>query len=136
MTTVPPMRYTINSDFAREYDKLVGRLRHRRVIHTICWWTLRLSLPAAYCGLLLAVMIAFCGMPFQVLAWCKISPPSVKYWISAITIVLACLLCLYLLGRRALLDYRRGVLNIELLFVIVGILFSICLIAIICPRGL
>jgi hypothetical protein len=81
-------------------------------------------------------MIAFCGMPFQVLAWCKISPPSVKYWISAITIVLACLLCLYLLGRRALLDYRRGVLNIELLFVIVGILFSICLIAIICPRGL
>ncbi len=114
------MAYTIHSKFATD-------LAAARVVR----WLL---LPVSYLGLLIAPAFV-CALPFQILHSCRVTPPSVGYWISAAIISGLVLFCLYRLGRRVIWEFRQRIIDVESFVGFAGFTLSAALTAYIFPHG-
>jgi uncharacterized membrane protein len=88
----------------------------------------------AYCGVLVAPTVTL-GIPFQVLRWLKIQPPSVLYWLTATAILLFTLCGLYLFGRAGYHWLRKGIFYLEAVFGLVGVVLAVAFIIWIMPTG-
>ena len=118
------MRYTVHSRFAKAYDAMAGRFQRWPVLHAICRLALRLTLPIAWLGLLISSAVCF-GVPFKILHWCQVTPPSKAYWFWAAIISGGVLFCCYRLGRRVLHELRHRIIDIESLVGLAGFTLSL-----------
>src|SRR5271157_763410 len=92
------MKYTVHSQMLVELTPASSWLTRHQYISRM-WRAASWMLAAiAYCGVLVAPTVTL-GIPFQVLRWLKIQPPSVLYWLAATAILLFTLCVLYLFGR-------------------------------------
>jgi len=106
------MAYIVHSKFARDFDSMAAKFQGWRAIHAVCRVALWLLLPVAYLGLLIAPAFV-CALPFQILHSCRVKPPSVVYWISAVIIAGLVLFCCYRLGRHVIRELRQRIIDVE-----------------------
>jgi hypothetical protein len=128
------MRYTVRSSFVKDFDSLAGRLKRWPALYRIVHLFLRLLLPLAWLGLLFACGF-FCSLPFQILLWCKIAPPSVGYWIVATIISVLILFAFYRLGRRMRSEMKHGIIDVETIVGFAGFFLSLLFTALVFRTG-
>jgi hypothetical protein len=128
------MRYVVRSSFVKEFDSLADRLKPWLALHRIVHLFLRLLLPLAWLGLLFSCVFV-CSLPFQILHWRKIAPPSRSYWITATIVSALILFAFYRLGRRMRFEMKQGILDVETIIGFAGFVLSLLFTALIFRTG-
>jgi hypothetical protein len=129
------MRYSVQSQFAKDYAAMAARLQKWQTVHAMTRIVLWLLVPIAYLGLLLCITVGAL-MPFKILQSFKIGPPSIGYWFSATIISGLVLFILYRLNRRIVWEFRQHLIDVDTLVMSAGFTLSAVLIALIFRHGL
>jgi hypothetical protein len=128
------MKYVIHSVMANDMASFGMRFENYRILYRTCrgiTWTL---LPFAYLGALLATTAAI-QFPFQFLHWLRVAPPSIAFWTTAGVTAAG---MLWLLGRCVWLvirSIRRGIVHVEAIVVILGVLVGAWYVVHVFSRG-
>src|SRR5208283_1426817 len=76
------MKYTVEALCLEDFAAVSKRLEKWPILRSLWRAALPLLLVMCYFGVLFAVA-GFEALPFQILAWCKMTPATAAYWILA-----------------------------------------------------
>jgi len=128
------MNYTMHSRMLAELTPASSwQTRHQHIarIWRPASWLLAVI---AYLGVLIAPTVTI-AIPFQILIWLKIQPPSTFYWLTATVILLFALWLLYRIGCAGYQWFRKGVIFLDEIFLFVAVTLTVAFIIWIMPTG-
>jgi len=128
------MRYTVHSAFAKGLFSYLAKYQKQPAIHNPSRFAIWIIVPLSNLGLLYAPILIF-SLPFQILHWCKIAPPSIGYWFLASLFSGLVFILFAIFGWAAFSQLRRQILHLEALVGFIGMGFSCWFTVFIFPRG-